>query len=364
MVNAPTRRERALPAILDVRQQITISDGAVNSTACGAGPSRAGRRRWWPCARWGLSLGRLRPDDRARAVPGPSRLGPPGRSAGPYDGIVLDADTDRPIAGATVAASWAFERGIGLAGARPARSEVVAETGADGRYTDPAARRPAGRGVDARPPLHADRLPPGPRRAGAATACSPAASARRDFSQRGNRVRLERWQSSSGTPSTWCSWAAAHGAHGGRVGAAARGAGAGGRAGAAAAGRRGEPSAAGDRTTAAPLDISQLLTDDEIRGVTGYVGKFEDGKLTDLPTTEFYDSRHFKARGQARELRRRPARLAPRHRGGRGAVSQADEHAARSQDDRRGGRRLLPRAFGRHRRRSSTWCASAAWSCR
>jgi len=48
----------------------------------------------------------------------------------------------------------------------------------------------------------------------------------------------------------------------------------------------------------APLDIGKLLSDDEIRGVTGYVGKFEDGKLTDLPTTEFYDSRHFKAEGK------------------------------------------------------------------
>jgi hypothetical protein len=48
----------------------------------------------------------------------------------------------------------------------------------------------------------------------------------------------------------------------------------------------------------AVLDIARLLSDDEIRGVTGYVGKFEDGKLTDLPTTEFYDSRHFKAVGK------------------------------------------------------------------
>ena len=48
----------------------------------------------------------------------------------------------------------------------------------------------------------------------------------------------------------------------------------------------------------APLDVTKLLSDDEIRGVTGYVGKFEDGKLTDLPTTEFYDSRHFKALGK------------------------------------------------------------------
>ena len=32
--------------------------------------------------------------------------------------------------------------------------------------------------------------------------------------------------------------------------------------------------------------------------MTGFVGKFEDGKLTDLPTTEFYDSRHFRAAGK------------------------------------------------------------------
>ena len=48
-----------------------------------------------------------------------------------------------------------------------------------------------------------------------------------------------------------------------------------------------------------PLDVSKLLADDEIRAVTGYVGKFEDGKLTDLPSTEFYDSRHFKAVGKS-----------------------------------------------------------------
>ena len=35
-----------------------------------------------------------------------------------------------------------------------------------------------------------------------------------------------------------------------------------------------------------------------MRGVTGFAGKFEIGKLTDLPTTEFYDSRHFKAAGK------------------------------------------------------------------
>ncbi len=67
-------------------------------------------------------------------------------------------------------------------------------------------------------------------------------------------------------------------------------------------GARATTSAAGTAapaaTTATPLDISHLLTDDEIRGVTGYVGKFDLGKLTDLPTTEFYDSQHFKAQGR------------------------------------------------------------------
>jgi hypothetical protein len=61
----------------------------------------------------------------------------------------------------------------------------------------------------------------------------------------------------------------------------------------------GAPGAPSVATTAVPLDISKLLADDEIRAVTGYVGKFEDGKLTDLPSTEFYDSRHFKAVGRS-----------------------------------------------------------------
>ena len=54
------------------------------------------------------------------------------------------------------------------------------------------------------------------------------------------------------------------------------------------------------KTKAAPvlLDITTLLSDDEVRGVTGYVGKFVDERLADLPTTEFYDSRHFKAEGR------------------------------------------------------------------
>jgi hypothetical protein len=220
---------------------------------------------------------------------------------GPYDGIVVDADSDRPVAGALVSASWGFERGVGFQ-APLASEEVVTETGADGRYQIP----------------RLDSLPSGlSTRVRRFTVIVyhrghvgwrsdwrfPSHLARRDFSQRGNRVRLEKWQSSY-----------LHSDHliflggGSRVRASASWevqpaalemegtpesrSGAGGPLGQLKPG----PRPASPRTT--PLDISHLLTDDEIRGVTGYVGKFEDGKLVDLPTTEFYDSRHFKAVGK------------------------------------------------------------------
>jgi hypothetical protein len=172
--------------------------------------------------------------------------------------------------------------------------ETVVETGPDGRYTIPRLDDfPSGLSARVRrftlviyhrgyAGWRSDRRFPG-------------GAARRDFSQRGNRVRLEKWQASYQhaehlvflgggrrvqTASAWEMQPAAlelegehmvpgHEAEGGAV-----------------------------ATTVTPLDISKLLTDDEIRGVTGYVGKFDDGRLTDLPTTEFYDSRHFKAQGK------------------------------------------------------------------
>jgi hypothetical protein len=218
---------------------------------------------------------------------------------GPYDGIVLDADSDRPIAGATVAGSWAFERGIGLR-APAGAYEFVTETGADGRYTVPKLDdMPEGASARIRRftlivyhrghvAWRSDRLFPG-------------REGRRDFSQRGSRVRMEKWQSGMRhaehvafvgggarvrTVAAWELQAAALELEGqtapslpGQEG-----------------GAPGVPSVG---TTAVPLDVSKLLADDEIRAVTGYVGKFEDGKLTDLPSTEFYDSRHFKAVGKS-----------------------------------------------------------------
>jgi hypothetical protein len=211
---------------------------------------------------------------------------------GPYDGLIIDADSERPVAGATVSASWAFERGIGLQAPAGAR-EYVTETTADGRYFIPRLDdMPGGASTRLRRftlvvyhrghvAWRSDRVFPGRQRRG-------------DFSQRGARIRLEAWQpgfrhadhvafvgggSRIRAAVSWELQAAALELDGARAPAPAEG-------GAAVA------------TTVTPLDITKLLNDDEIRGVTGYVGKFEDGKLTDLPTTEFYDSRHFKAVGK------------------------------------------------------------------
>ena len=111
---------------------------------------------------------------------------------GPFEGLIVDADSERPVAGATVAASWAFESGIGLQAPAGAR-EYVTETTADGRYFIPRLDElPGGASMRLRRftlivyhrghvAWRSDRLFPGRQRRG-------------DFSQRGARVRLEAWQ--------------------------------------------------------------------------------------------------------------------------------------------------------------------------
>lgn len=211
---------------------------------------------------------------------------------GPYDGVVIDADSERPIAGALVAASWAFERGVGLQAPLGSR-EVVTETGADGRYQIARLQNlPSGMSTRIRRfsliVYHRGHV------AWRSDRRFPGREARRDFSQRGNRVKLEKWQ-----PTFLHSEHLVFLGGGGRV----RTASAWELQNAALEleGERGATPGLGVPVAAAaitPLDITSVLTQDEIRGVTGYSGRFEDGKLTDLPTTEFYDSRHFKAQGK------------------------------------------------------------------
>ena len=120
-----------------MRQSITISDGPVNSAAGLRAGAVAVARVAVGVVASRLGVGGLRADDRdgRRSRCAPIRSAP-ADLLGPYDGIVLDADSDRPSRAPLVAASWAFERGIGFQAPLGAR-EVVVETGADGRYTIP-----------------------------------------------------------------------------------------------------------------------------------------------------------------------------------------------------------------------------------
>ena len=274
----------------DVRKQIATSDGAVKRRLPASVPT------FWPTLLF-LAAGC---GPMIEAAPFPVRPDSvrPADLLGPYDGHrrrrgLRSADRRArpwPRRGRSSAAS---------ACTRPAGAhEFVTETGADGRYIVPKLDDlPSGASMRVRRftlivyhrghvAWRSDRLFPG-------------REARRDFSQRGSRVRLERWQATMRhaehvvflgggarvrTVAAWELQAAALELEGQAV--------------PAARGRRQASRTPAVATTKVPLDISKLLSDDEIRGVTGYVGKFEDGKLTDLPTTEFYDSRHFKAAGK------------------------------------------------------------------
>lgn len=213
---------------------------------------------------------------------------------GPFDGQIVDADSERPLAGTLVEGSWAFEEGRGFPG--PAGTYVFAtHTNPDGRYKIPALPElPDGLSARVRRftlvvyqrgfvGWRSDRRFPG-------------AEGRRDFSQWGNKVRLEKWQPTY-----------SHAQHLMYLGGGDEVRNAAGwereQAGLELSGQQvvastGTEMPAITKRTPTSLDVAKLLSDDEIRGVTGFAGKFEIGKLSDLPTTEFYDSRHFKASGK------------------------------------------------------------------
>ena len=240
-------------------------------------------------------LAAARSSSRRRSPIGPTPLSP-GDLLGPFDGIVVDAETDRPVAGALVAGSWAFERGIGLIG--PAGRQRGGPRDRRRRPL-PASRRStaARRGVHAGAPVHPDRLSPGLRR----LAQRPPVSR----GQRPPRLQPARQPGAAGEVAGRAAAPPAPGVPGRRrrhPRSAAQGevqAGGDGAGGAAPRAARLVPPRRRPRAARKPLlDATPLLSEDELRGVTGYAGEFDIGKLTDLPTTEFYDSRHFKARGQ------------------------------------------------------------------
>jgi hypothetical protein len=214
----------------------------------------------------------------------------PGDLLGPFDGRVLDAATGKPVAGAVVWASWGFEVGRGLSAPAGAVTAHV-ETDSDGRYVIPRlAETPDDQRRVVRFTLviykrgyiayRSDRR-------------FEDISPRRDFSQRMNVVRLDRFPVG-----------ASHVRH-------VRFVGGGGPLKVAlapeimqaslelteAATLAGESSATIEGEMK-PLDAGPLLSLDELRAATGFTGEMVIDRLADLPRSPTYDSKHFRATGK------------------------------------------------------------------
>ncbi|MCU1281733.1 MAG: hypothetical protein JWM53_5279 [bacterium] len=219
----------------------------------------------------------------------------PGDLLGPFDGRVVDAASGKPIAGAIVQTSWAFEMGRGLVAPAGGFVTTVA-TDNDGHYvverlTDlPTARSRVAaatvvvyqRGYVA---YRSDRV---------FDNALGGARARTDFAQHNNVAKLDRW--------TGAMSHVKHVRFVGGSGALKRALGS--EVVEASLELTSGPSTAtaepavGEAAGAPPLDASVLLSVDELRAVTGYAGDIAIEKLSDLPTTPSYDSRHFKATGK------------------------------------------------------------------
>jgi hypothetical protein len=207
----------------------------------------------------------------------------PGDLIGPFSGQVVDVVSGKPVTGALVQGSWSFEIGRGLTA--PAGAQVTTiTTDSDGRYVVP-------------------RLPEVPR-PGARVASFTLIVYKRgyvayrsdrvfdsdrprwNFFQTRNLIQLERM-----TPLVS---RVKHVRFVGGTGELKR-----------ALGSEvveaslellsGPPKPKQVAPAGPPLDVSVLLTVDELRAVTGFGGGFTIEKLGDFPTSESYDSRHFKA---------------------------------------------------------------------
>jgi hypothetical protein len=218
---------------------------------------------------------RARPDSIAR-----------GDLRGPFSGRVLDADTDRPVTGALVHASWRFVTGSGMTEPAGFR-EYIGSTDATGNYLVPRLEGgPEGgtrlsdfriliykRGYVAyRSDRRFDDFGP-----------------QTDFSQLGHTVALARWRPEmshmrhlrfvGGGPALaeLTSWEVpdAVAELGGKP-----------RPGVAAA------------TEPERLDASRLLRPNDIKSLTGYEGAFDESELGDEPPSSSYDTVHLQARGK------------------------------------------------------------------
>jgi hypothetical protein len=232
--------------------------------------------------------------------PAPFRARPdsvdPGDLRGPFDGKVIDSETDRPIAGAQVYAVWSFVDGTGFIG--PAGyAEHLGTTDAEGRYVVPELEKdpPSGarlggfrlvvfkRGYVA---YRSDRRfeDSGPRL---------------DFTQRRQEVRLERWRSDishvkhlryiggGATLAELTRWEVPE--------AAAE---LGGRPAPDTAVAKNDGPGPKLRPAGPPLPAQQLLVPADIAEVTGWTGEFDVSDLGDEPPSPQYNSVHLRAKNQ------------------------------------------------------------------
>ncbi|MCG5056322.1 MAG: carboxypeptidase-like regulatory domain-containing protein [Myxococcales bacterium] len=209
----------------------------------------------------------------------------PGDLLGPFDGLVLDAETERPLPEAVVSASWAFEGGVGLVG--PAGGYTLETvTNPDGRYELPSLPR-LPEGASARVARFTLVIYKRGYVVWRSDHLFPSGEARKDFSQNRNQVRLMRWRDEL-----------SHARHVVFMGGspAVREAAAWERQPAALELRTPVPGAPEiEPTPTGLLDASPLLTEAELRAISTFEGLLTVGRLPDLPRSEFYDSLHFRA---------------------------------------------------------------------
>jgi hypothetical protein len=234
----------------------------------------------------------------APSFPERSRSVATGSPFGPFAGQVLDADSQTPIAGAVVSASWHFQRGVGNS-APEARRVQETTTDVDGRYRVPSLRDlPSGMST------RLSNLTVVVYKKGYAAyrhdrSFTAGGTRHSNFAQLDAQVALSRWSPElsrarhllfiGSSPavrkaSAWEVLAAAAELDG--TGKAASGLTSGGTGIAPLA-----------RNTPFMLNASKLLTSDEIRAITGYTGAFKVGRLKE-PRSEVKDSLHFRADGK------------------------------------------------------------------
>jgi hypothetical protein len=226
---------------------------------------------------------------------------------GPFSGRVVDAETDRPVSGATVYVSWRFVSGYGFE--EPAAiQELVETTDATGSYRIPRLDRgPAApaRLADVRIVIYKQGYV-----AFRSDRRFEDFGPRHDFAQAGQVVTLARW-----TPDH------SHLRHlryvGGGTTLAKLSAWEVPEAVAELAGERRDIVAVGPGGAKEPrqgtLGAEQLLLPEDLQSLTGFELGFEVGKLEDEPVSETYDNVHLKARGrpEAYDVALRVWRLPP-----------------------------------------------------